>query len=140
MIQKLVHLVFRKCLQDFGESLDMPTELELGVKADRKTALLYLEKAMDAGYTEARVEAAAIYEEEGNSDKALDLLKEAAAENNPQAMLKLSDFYLRGQGVKQDFSQAKSLEKNALEMDIKVLSGYNSLESIAKKLYNQLAK
>lgn len=112
----------------------------LGVKADRKTALLYLEKAMDAGYTEARVEAAAIYEEEGNLDKALGLLKEAVAENNPQAMLKLSDLYLRGQGVRQDFSQAKSLEKNALEMSVKVLSGHNSLEPIAKKLYNQLAK
>lgn len=112
----------------------------LGVKADRKTALLYLEKAMNAGYTEARVQAAAIYEEEGNLDKALVLLKEAATENNPQAMLKLSDLYLRGQGVEQDFSQAKSLEKNALEMSLKVLSGHNSLESIAKKLYNQLAK
>lgn len=112
----------------------------LGVTADRKTALLYLEKAIAAGYNEARFEAASIYEEEGAFDKALVLLKEAATENNTQAMLVLSDLYLRGEGVKQDFSQAKSLEEKALKTSVKVLSGYNSLEPIARKIYNQLAK
>ncbi len=109
----------------------------LGVKADRKLALMYLEKAMEAGYTAARVELASLYEDEGNLAKAVVLLKEAASENDTQAILRLSELYLRGEGVEQDFSRAKQMEEKALRADIRLLSGYNTLESTAKQIYER---
>lgn len=112
----------------------------IGVQADRKTALLYLDKAIAAGSLDAMVETASIYEKEGDLDKALALLKDAAMAGNADAMSRLSGLYLRGEGVGQDFNQAKSWESDALKANVKVLSGYNSLESVARKLYNQLVK
>lgn len=110
----------------------------LGVKQDRSKALAYLEKAKAAGYTEACVEMAAIYEKEGNMKKVVELLEAAVTENNVQAMFKLSELYLRGEGVTQDFLQAKTLEEKALRGSVKILSGYNTLEPEVKDFYNRL--
>lgn len=112
----------------------------MGVKADRSTALTYLEKAMAAGSTDAIATMAALYEESGNYSKALTLLEEGANKQNATAMFQLSDMYLRGLGVKQNFLQAKVWEGKAMTTEMHILSGYNSLETKAKEIYNQLAK
>ena len=112
----------------------------MGVKADRSTALTYLEKAMAAGSTDAIATMAALYEESGNYSTALTLLEEGANKQNATAMFQLSDMYLRGLGVKQNFLQAKVWEGKAMTTEMHILSGYNSLETKAKEIYNQLAK
>lgn len=111
----------------------------LGVKADRSKAMLYLERAMAAGYPEARVVAAELYESDGNLTKAIELLNKAAEEHDTQAMLKLSALYLRGEGVKQDFTHAKELEARALKEGMKLMSGYGTIEPSVRTVYNQSA-
>ena len=113
----------------------------LGVEPDDKMALLFLQKAMTAGYIGAKYEIASIYEKQGNLDKALALLKDAVLENDVQATMKMSEYYLRGQGgVNQDFIQAKTLEKRALMENEEILLGYNSIKPIILNSYRQMIK
>ncbi len=112
----------------------------LGVKADHSKAVTFLEKAMVAGSSAACVELASLYELEGNPAKAVELLNKAASENSAQAISKLSEMYLRGEGVTQDFSKAKALEEQAARLSAKPLLGYNSLGSVIRDSYNRLAR
>ena len=142
---------YRTALEDYNKAIELNNAFGLfrlgwlykegmGVKADRSTALTYLEKAMAAGSTDAIATMAALYEESGNYSKALTLLEEGANKQNATAMFQLSDMYLRGLGVKQNFLQAKVWEGKAMTTEMHILSGYNSLETKAKEIYNQLAK
>ena len=112
----------------------------VGVKTDLGMAQFYLEKAVDADYLPAHHELAVLYERQGNSAKALALLKEAALESDPQAVFKLSEYYLRGIGVQRNFIRAKALEKKALMESEELVTGYHSLKPEVMNAYKELKR
>ena len=112
----------------------------IGVRKDEKMAMHYLERAVENGYVDAKRELSALYEKQGKMDKSLVLLKEAAAENDAQSMLKLSDYYLNGNYVEQNFIKAKELERSALLENERIMFGYSSLNNKVKDIYKQLMK
>lgn len=112
----------------------------LGVQADDRMALFYLKKAVDAGYVAANYEVASIYEKQGNQKDALRLIKEAAIKKDVQAISKLSECYLRGNGVEQNFIRAKALEKKALIENEQLIFGYNTVKPEVMNAYKQIER
>ena len=89
MIQKLVHLVFRKCLQDFGESLDMPTELEQEHALIGQDNLLLMKMEIYMSLTKAII--VSLYAGKGTEAGYKDGTPDRARFRDPEAVVFLSD-------------------------------------------------
>ncbi|PWL44748.1 MAG: hypothetical protein DBY44_07700 [Veillonellaceae bacterium] len=134
-----------------AEGGDVLAMMELGmaygfgilVKPDRDMALSWLEKAADAGYWAAMLQAAGILMRQQDTEirkKAFNYVKKAAEMGDSLALVRLGDCYHFGLGCEKSFEQARRCYDMACRREDSILAVYSMSRLYDDKQFPQASE